>query len=411
MDVYAERVAGLDIGKADLKACVRTPSGPHSRSQQVRTFQTTTAGILDLAEWLTAEQVTVVGMESTGVYWKPVFYLLEGQFTCWLFNPQQVKNAPGRKTDVTDAQWLAKITETGLVRPSFIPPEPIRQLRDLTRYRASIVRDRTRDKQRLLAVLEDAGIKLSTVATDVFGVSGRAILAALIDGNSDALELADLARGRLRSKLPVLIEALAGRFTPHHARLVTLMLTQIDTDTARIAELDSHIAQAMPPFDAAHRRLITIPGISHTAAAAIIAEIGTDMTRFATPADLVSWAGVCPGNNESAGIRRTAPRRRGNRHLRAILYESAAAAARTKNTYLADKYHRLAHRRGSKRALVALSRIILQTCWHLITTNTDYHDLGPDYLTNLRNPHQRLKDLTHQLNKLGYTVTLTPTAA
>lgn len=411
-DIFAERVAGLDVSKRDVKACVRVCHADGRVRQQTKTFTSTTIGLLLLQDWLAQQHITLVGMESTGVYWKPVFYMLEDQFTCWLINPVQVKKVPGRKTDVTDAQWIARLLQAGLLRASFVPPPPIRALRDLTRYRFNVVRDRVRAVQRLEDLLEDAGLKLSSVISDITGVSGKAMLQRLIqDPTATPGQVADLAKARMRNKMGELIEALTGHFNDHHARLAATMLRQISDLEEIITDLNTQIEAELAPFAAAAARLTTIPGIGERGAAIIIAEIGVDMTRFPTPADLSSWAGLCPGNNESAGRHLSSRTRKGNPHLRALLFEAACAASRTRHTYLAAKYHDLAARRGRTRALVALSRIIAETCWRMLSTNTDYHDLGPDHINRHRHTEQhRAAHLTHQLQQLGYTVTKTPAA-
>ena len=402
-EIYAERCAGIDIGKADVKTCVRVP-GPRKGTvkQQVRTFSTMTGGLLAMRDWLVEQRVTLVGMESTGDYWKPVYYVLEDAFTCWLINPRHIKKVPGRKSDVTDAQWIARLVQFGLVQPSFVPPRPIRELRDLTRYRTSLVRDRARQVQRLHNTLEDAGIKLSLVATNIMGKSGRSMIQALIDGERDPEVLADLALGRLRSKNARLIDALTGRFTEHHAWLCRLMLAEIDSLGDQISELDTRIELVMEPFRAALTHLTTIPGVGQRAAEAILAEIGPDMTRFTTPGALSSWAGMCPGNNESAGKTKGTPTRPGNPWLRGVLGESATAAARTKHTYLGERYRRLARRRGVKRAKVATGRIILESCWHVLTRDADYRDLGPEHFRTIRDPERAATRALRQLLDLGY---------
>jgi transposase len=415
MDVIEERVAGIDVSKADVKVCVRVPGTREGVwRRQVRTFATMTKDLLALRDWLAAERVTLIAMESTGHYWKPVYYVLEtlvGSGRCWLVNPEHIKKVPGRKTDVSDAQWIADLAAHGLVRPSFVPAPPIRELRDLTRSRAALVHERTRYVQRLHNQLEDAGIKLSLVATDIMGVSGRAMLAALIAGERDPERLADLALGRLRSKNAALIDALTGRFSEHHAFLCQVLLDQIDHLDVAIARLDERIAAGIEPFRGQLRRLVTIPGVSRRTAEVIIAETGADMTRFDTPAQLASWAGLCPGNNESAGKHRSGRTRHGDRWLTGALGDAASAAARSKNTYLGERYGRLARRRGKKRALVATARSILEGAWHLMTYDIDYRDLGPDhYLTRLHDPTRRAARLVHELQRMGYQATLTPVA-
>jgi transposase len=418
MDVPVERCAGLDIGKADVKACLRLPrASGRGHSSVVRTFRTTTAGLLELRDWLVEHGVTLVAMESTGVYWKPVFYLLEDAVECWLVNPQHIKNLPGRKSDVSDAAWIAQLASQGLVRPSFVPPPAIRELRDLTRYRATLVHERTREAQRIHAQLEDAGIKLSLAATDVLGVSGRAMLAGLIEAAqrpgppADPGELAELARGRLRTKRPLLVETLTGRFTRHHALLVGMMLHRIGQLDAMITTLDREIEQAVAPFQELIDRLDTIPGVAARTAQVILAEIGTDMTRFPTAQHLTSWAGLCPGLNESAGKRKGSATRHGDSWLAGALGDAAAAASRTHGTYLGERYHRLARRRGRNRALVALARSMLESAWYLLSRHCDYHDLGPEhYLQHAPNKERRLKRIINELHTLGYDALLKPAA-
>jgi transposase len=301
MDTLIERCAGLDVHKASVTACVRVPGPVGERYSETRTFRATTAGLTLLRDWLASFAVTVVGMEATGVYWKPVYYLLEDEVDCWLLNAQHLRNVPGRKTDVADAAWICQLVEHGLVRASFVPPRPIRELRDLTRYRKALIQERTRETQRLHKVLEDAGIKLSTVASRVLGVSGRAMLEALVAGTHDPAVLANLARGRLRAKLPALQEALEGRFQAHHRLLVAELLAHLDYLDEAIARLSSEVARVVAPFSPLLALLCTIPGVDRRTAEVILAEIGIDMGRFPSAAHLASWAGLCPGNNESAG--------------------------------------------------------------------------------------------------------------
>lgn len=412
MDTLVARCAGIDVGKAEVVVCLRVPgrrAGTHRT--EVRTFGTTTRSLLELRDWLVAERVTRVGMESTGHYWRPVFYLLEDAVETWLVNPQHIKNVPGRKTDVSDAAWIAQMIEYGLVRPSFVPDKPMRRLRDLTRYRASLIHDRTRQVQRLHNVLEDAGIKLSLVASDILGVSGRAMITALVRGERDPQRLAELALGRLRPKIPALIEALTGRFDDHHALLCRLMLDQIEGLDAAVAHLDRQIAEEMAPFRVQLQRLRTIPGVGLRTAEVIIAEIGVDMSRFPTPGHLSSWAGLCPGQHESAGKRRSGRTRKGDSWLCGTLGEAAVAAARTKNTYLAERYRRLARRRGAKRAQLAVARSMLEAAWHVLTYDVDYRDLGADHFLKIaRNPQARANRLVRDLTALGYQVQVTKAA-
>lgn len=417
MEVQAAVCAGIDVGKADVKVCVRRPGRrAGTRVGQVRTFGTTTRQLLALRDWLLAERVTRIAMESTGVYWKPVYYLLEdvaADGECWLVNAQHIKKVPGRKTDVSDAAWIAQVAEVGLIRPSFVPPQPIRELRDLTRYRTVVVRDRTREVQRLHAVLEDAGIKLDVFVSDILGVSGRHMIEALIAGERNPQVLAELALGRMRGKRAVLAEALVGRFTAHHAWLCRMILDRIDANDADLARLDAHIAAAMASFRDTITRLCTIPGVGQRIAEVIIAETGADMTRFATAGELSSWAGFCPGNNESAGKHFTGRTRKGDRWLAGALGEAASAAARTRGTHLAERHRRLAHRRGRKRALVATGRIILETAWTLLhDPDQTYRDLGAGWHQRRQpNPRRRATNLVHQLQVMGYDVTINQAVA
>ena len=408
MECLVERCAGVDIGKADLKVCVRVPGSRGGRRSQTKTFATTTSALLQLRQWLVDQRVTVVAMEATGDYWKPVYYLLEDRFEVQLLNAAHMRNVPGRKTDVSDAGWIAQLVEHGLVRPSFVPPPPIRRLRDLTRYRSALIGERTREKQRVEKVLEDAGIKLSTFVSDIFGVSGRAMLAALINGQRDPRVLAEYARARMRRKIPALIEALTGRFSEHHAFLCRMMLAHIDALDAAIAEVTGQVEAEIQPFQAVADRLDTIPGVNQRTAQTIIAEIGVDMTRFPTAAHLASWAGMCPGNNESAGKHHSGRTRKGNSWLRAALGEAAAAGVGTKNTYLQAQYRRLAGRRGKKRALVAVGHTILVATWHMITNEVDYQDLGPTHYLTRIDPARHTRRLVIQLQQLGYQVQLNP---
>lgn len=417
MEVYAERVAGIDIGKAELKACVRVP-GKRAGTfhHEVRTFATTTRSLMALWDWLAAERVTLVGMESTGQYWRPVYYLLETFVECWLVNPLHIKKVPGRKTDVTDAMWIAQLIQFGLVRPSFVPPAPIRRLRDLTRLRASLVRDRTRQVQRIHDVLEDAGIKLAIVATDIMGVSGRAMLHALIKGERDPERLADLALGKLRAKTAALTDALTGRFDDHHGVQCRLLLDQITALDNAITELDTQIDTQidteLATFHHLRDLIDTIPGVARRTAEVLIAETGGDMTRFASPADLSSWAGMCPGQNESAGRRGNTRTRKGNTALRAALGEAALAVSRTKNTYLGERHRQLARRRGNKKALVATGRHILEIMYWICLREVPYQDLGPDYRRQrVRDPKRRIDRLARELLALGCQIQITPPAA
>ncbi len=406
MDVILERCAGLDVHQATVTACVRTPGPGRERGQVIHTFGTTTADLLSLRDWLAAHEVTHVAMESTGVYWKPVYYALEdGVQEVLLVNAREVAKVPGRKTDVQDCAWIAQLLECGLLRGSFVPPPAIRELRDLTRYRKALIQDRTREVNRLHKVLEDAGLKLATVATDVLGTSGRAMLTALMEGTTDPAVLADLARGRLRAKLPALRQALTGRFRAHHAFLLSQLLAHLDYLDDTIATLSQAIEAHLAPFAEPAARLQTIPGVKQRTLEAIVAEIGVDMAAFPTAGDLASWTGLCPGNNETAGKRRRGRVRKGNRWLKAALVEASLAAIRTKGSYLGALYRRIARHAGHNVAIVAVAHAILEIAWHLLARGTTYQDLGADYFTR-RNPEQAVRRHVRFLETLGYRVTL-----
>ncbi|MGH3378418.1 MAG: IS110 family transposase [Actinoallomurus sp.] len=413
MDIYCERVAGLDIGAWELKACVRTPSRRRGqRHTEIRSFATTTRGLAQLRAWLTGERVELAVMESTGVYWISVHEALEDHLRrCWVVNATAVKKVPGRKTDVSDARWLAELAEHGLLSPSFVPPRPIRVLRALTRDRARLTQDQSRVAARLHAVLHTASITLAGVASDILGVSGRAMIEALIAGERDPQTLAGLARKRLRNKHDRLVEALDGHFSDLHTTQCRRLLDQFDFLQAQINDLDTQITDridADPTLAAARDLLVTIPGVSTRIAEVLCAETGTDMTTFPTPGQLASWAGLCPGNHESAGRHYSGRTRNGNRWARAALGQAAAAAARSHHTYLSARYHRLAARRGKKRALLAVAHTILIAAWHMLTRHQPYTDLGPNWHTHhAGNRTRRATRLTHELKTLGYTATLT----
>ncbi len=411
MELLTERCAGLDVHKASVTATVRVPDQAGGRLQQTRSFRATTAGLVLLGDWLASLGVTVVGMESTGVYWRPVYYLLEDDFQCWLLNAAHLRNVPGRKTDVADSVWICQLVEHGLVRPSFVPPKPIRELRDLTRYRKALIQERTREAQRLQKVLEDAGIKLGTVASDVLGVSGRAMLEGLVSGTHDPAVLAELAKGRLRAKLPALREALEGRFRAHHALLLGELLAHLDYLDEAVERLSTQVARVVAPFSPLLALLITIPGVSQRTAEVILAEIGTDMGQFPSAGHLASWAGICPGNNESAGKHRAGTTRKGSRWLRVALIEAANAAARGKGTYLASQYARLKGRRGHKKAIVAVAHSILVIAWHLLSTGQPYSDLGADWFMQRHSSEAYRNRLVRQLERMGHKVTLEPADA
>lgn len=404
-----ERCAGLDVSKKDAKACVRTPSSKRRRSftTETTTWGSTTNAVLALREHLLAAGVTLVVIEATSDYWKPFYYVLAEDLNVILVNARQVKNLPGRKTDVSDAAWLAQLGAHGLVRPSFVPPQPIRELRDLTRARTQVTRERGQIVQRLEKLLEDTGIKLAAVAADIMGVSGRAMLEALIAGERDPQALAEMAKRRLRNKIPELTEALTGRFREHHAFLTRLHLDHYDQLTTAIGQLDERIEEAMAPFRPALDLLDTIPGINQAVAEVIIAETGGDMGRFASAKHLSSWAGVCPGHHESAGRTKNTKVRPGNPYLKGALGLAAFGAVRTKDTYLQARYKRLTARRGPLRALVAVEHSIITAIWHMLTDNVDYQELGGTYFTQ-RDPERAARRAINALNQLGYTVTLNP---
>jgi transposase len=410
-----QRVAALDIGKAELTCCVRVPSpdAPGKRLQEVRAYQTMTRWLLVMTDRLRELGVTRVVMEATSDYWKGVYYLLEAHgFETWLVNARDVKHLPGRpKTDTLDAVWLCKLAERQMLRPSFVPPRPIRQLRDVARYRADLVAVRTAEKQRVEKLLEDAQIKLSVVASDIFGVSGRAMLAALVAGERDPKVLAQLARARLRAKLGLLVEAFSGFFTDQHAFLLGKMLARVDQLDADLAELDAKLGELIAPLAGAVERLDEIPGVGQVAARLLLAELGTDMTRFPTAGHLVSWAKFAPGVKESAGKPKgSGSTGHGNPYLARVLGEAAVAASKT-DTFLGERYRRIARRRGTRRAIVAVGRSILVIVWHLLADPTArYHDLGPGFYDTRINADRAKRNHIRQLEALGYRVTLQPAA-
>jgi transposase len=404
MEQVLERVCGLDVHKATVAACVRVP-GARGRRQEVQTFGTTSADLLALRDWLLALSVTHVAMESTGVYWKPVWYVLEDAFTCVLVNAAHVKQVPGRKTDVQDCAWLAQLLEHGLLRGSFVPPVPIRELRDLTRYRKALIGERQREANRLHKVLEDAGIKLASVASNILGQSGRLMLAALVEGTTDAAVLADLAKGKLRAKLPALRTALAGRFRGHHAFLVTQILAHLDYLDEAIGAVSTEVEAHLGPFADAIRRLDAIPGINQRAAETVIAELGVDMAVFPTARHLASWAGLCPGNNESAGKHRAGTTRKGNRWVRTMLVEVALAATRKKDGPFGTRYRRLLRHRGHAKAVVAVAHALLRTIYHVLASGQEYRNLGPDYFER-RDVDRAKARAVHALERLGFKVTV-----
>ncbi len=410
METIVERAGGLDVHKAQVTACVRVPGRGRERAQEVAEFQTTVHGLLALRDWLKAHAVGQVAMEATGVYWKPVWAILEDEFDCLLVNARHVKQVPGRKTDVSDAAWLCQLLEAGLLQRSFVPPKPIRALRNLTRYRKAQIGERQREANRLHKILEDTGIKLDCVATDILGASGRAMLDALVAGTTDPDVLAELAKGKLRAKIPALKEALVGRFDAQHALIVSAILAHLDFLDEQIELLSDAIEEQLAPFAAAVELLCTIPGVQRRTAESVIAEIGTDMSRFPTERHLASWAGQCPGNDRSAGKRRSGKTRHGSKWLDTALTEAAMAATRTNDVYLAAQYQRLRPRRGHGRALGAVKHSILCACWHMLTTGELYRELGGDYFSR-RDPERATRRLVAQLERLGHSVTLEAAAA
>ena len=403
-DLVVERVAALDLGKAGLDACVRVPHTHHPgrRMQELRSYGTTTAQLLELAAWLRHWHVQRVVMESTSTYWKGVYYLLEAEgFDCWLVNAREVKNVPGRaKTDRADAVWLAKVAERGMCRPSLVHPPEIRRLRDLTRYRRALVQDRTRERQRVEKLLEDAQIKISSVLSDLHGVTGRAMMDALINGQRDPHTLAQLAKGSARKKTARLEEALRGFFTDHHAMILQMMLANSDRLSAQIAELDGRIEEAVSPFCAQSARLADIPGVDVMAAAELIAEVGVDMTRFPSAAHLVSWAKFCPQTHQSAGKAKSQGRGKGNPWLAGTLGRVVFANSRSE-TFLGARYRRLARRRGKQKAIVATGNSLLTVVYHLLlNSDARFCDLGPGYYESRINKHRRARDLATQLQAL-----------
>jgi transposase len=407
MEVVHARCAGLDISKRDAKVCVRVAgAGRRKTVETVTTWGSMTNQILALRDHLIAQRVTCAVMEATSDYWKPFYYLLEDAgFEVMLVNARHVKNLPGRKTDVADATWLAQLGAHGLVRASFVPPEPIRVLRDLTRTRTALTRERSRETQRLEKLLEDAGIKLSAVASDITGISGRAMLQAMVDGQRDPAVLAELAKRRLRSKIPALTEALTGRFTDHHVFLTKVHLNLIDQHTTAITEITERIEVVIEPFQGFRDLIMTIPGIGPIIADVIIAETGADMSRFPTAAHLASWAGTSPGHNESAGKVKSTKTPPGNPYLQGALGAAAMACAQNPSTYLGARYRRIASRRGPQKANVAIQRKMLTTIWHMGRDGTFYDDPGAEFFTRLH-PERAKNRAVHQLQAMGYQVTL-----
>ena len=409
MELVYERCCALDVHKRQVTACVHVPDRKGKRTELRAEFQTMTPDLLAMRDWLKGLGVSCVAMEATGVYWKPVYHLLEDDFELLLVNAQHVKNVPGRKTDVADAQWLCQLLEHGLLRASFVPPKPIRELRDLTRYRKSLVWERAREANRLQKLLEDANIKLSDVASDVLGASGRAMLAALCGGNNDPAALAELARGKLRAKLPALETALQGRFSSHHALLLSHLLSHIDYLDQSIDSLSAEIEERLDPFAQQRELLCTIPGVAERTAEVILAELGPDMGRFPSHRHAASWAAICPGNDESAGKRKTGKTRKGDRWLRTALVEAAnSAAGRTKDTYLRAQYLRVKRRQGHKKAIVAVAHSILVAAYYILRDQVPYQELGGDFFIRRQDQERLTQRLVRQLERLGQRVTLEP---
>lgn len=405
MDVIHTHCAGLDVHKKVVVAAIIVPNATHELYRETRSFGTMTADLLALSDWLMSREVTHVAMESTGEYWKPIFNILENNFEVILANAQHISQVPGRKTDVGDAEWIADLLRHGLLSASFIPPLGQRELRELTRYRSTFVKERATLVNRVQKVLESANIKLSSVAANVLGVSGRAMLEAIIAGTATPAQMAELSKGRLRSKRTELSQALEGRVKPHHRFVLTELLCQIDSLDETIARFNLEIEEYCRPFEEAVVLLDTIPGVARETAEIIVSEIGTDMSRFPTARHLASWAGVAPGNNESAGKKRSGKTTKGNKPLGVALNQAAHAAAHTRNTYLSAQYHRLAGRRGKKRAIVAVAHSILVIAYHLIKRNEPYRELGGDYFDK-RRPEATANRLVRRLEHLGFQVSL-----
>ena len=410
METIFERVAGLDVHKVQVTACVRLPADAGAREQHLAEFSTTVRGLMGLRDWLEANGVTHVAMEATGVYWQPVWHVLEDAFELTLCNARHVKQVPGRKTDVSDAAWLCQLMEAGLLRGSFVPPKPQRALRTLTRYRKSQIQERAREANRLHKVLEDTGIKLDCVATNILGKSGRAMLDALVSGTTDPEVLAELAQGKLRAKIPALREALEGRFEPHHALVIGAILAHLDFLDQHIDRLSEAIEEQLGPFAPGVPLAATITGVAERTAQVMVAELGTDMSHFPTAGHLASWAGRCPGNDQSAGKRRSGRRHKGSKHLAMALEEAALAATRTKGSYLQAQYQRLRPRIGHGRAIGAVQHSIIVAYWHTFTTGETYRDLGGDYFRK-RDPERATRRLIAQLEALGHKVNPEPIAA
>ena len=410
MDAIVERVCGVDVGQATVVATTLIGAAHERATKQTRTFRTVTKELMELREWLLANGVTHVALEGTGIYWKPVHAVLEDAFEVIVGNAHHIKNVPGRKTDVKDSEWLADLARHGLIAKSFVPPKPLRQLRDLLRYRRKLVEGRTAERNRLLKLLETANVKLASVMSDVFGVSGMLMLRALVDGTATPETMAQFAKGLLRKKTADLERALEGRLEDHHRFLLSLQLRRLELVDQDLALLDDRIDETMRPYQEQCRLLQQIPGVNRVLAAVLVAEVGPDMRVFHSARHLAAWAGVCPGNNESAGKQKMTPARKGNVHLRTALVEAAMAASRKKRSYLKDKFHRLRARRGTKRAAMAIAHKILIAVYHMLSTGTGYADLGETYLDGLEK-RRVTRNLIRRLERLGYEVKLETKAA
>ena len=411
MDLIHDRVAGLDVHRDSVTVCFRAVDSKGGVVREKGRFSTTTTGLESLSGWLAARDVQLVVMESSGVYWKSPYYSLEGRFPLWLCNARHVKKVPGRKTDLSDAEWLADVAAHGMVKASFVPPAEIRKLRELTRYRRTQIDARATEIQRLEKVLQDAQIKLTSVASKVLTVSGRAMIEALIQGQRDPAVLADLAKGKMRAKIAELEEALDGRFEAHHAVTARRILDHIDFLNRTIEALTHSIDVRTAGYSNVYDLLDPIPGINRVTIDTIVAETGADMSRFPSAGDLASWAGLAPGNHESAGKRRKVSTTPGNQWLRTALIEDARAAVRTNNSYFGAQYRQIARRRGPNKAAVAVAHSLIEVIWHLLSTGETFHDPGAEYFHNRHDPQRRAQQLTAQLQALGYHVTLTPASA